>query len=460
MEPAGPVPKVAPPTCKLVTDADRINTYTGWLDNEAARRALDLYALASRIAGGETAAPAPRPKYYVLLVPQGNHAAVGFRMQTDSGTDDHLQQPFIKLDPLQRSFDTTLLHETGHIVLATLGVSREDAPLSSIPHSTSTLSDRGTAFDEGFAIHLETMAAHFAEEPALRSRYRHERVDFGPEQKKRSEYFRGALDVMTYSQDLARYYEVRENSYAFAPAYRGPDYLRVQLEKNRDFAVLRDANQLLQSEGFYASFLYSCVVRGPQSPDAETVRSRYEQILTALAEMSRANKAKPDTPFLLDFVATYLKTRPADAGEIVDVLLDLSHGVFVDAGAAELWQRLYLGALRLDLQQLPVDEIQAARARWHDAICEDPQILYSRLGPQIACAVPARKVQLVMLGEEQPVQFDINTVPEGILRMIPGISEDEVARWQTQRSSTPFADLNDFDRRVTLSQPVRAQLRF
>ena len=56
-----------------------------------------------------------------------------------------------------------------------------------------------------------------------------------------------------------------------------------------------------------------------------------------------------DDPFLLLFVEAYIRKFPAEASEVIDVLLDLSHGVFVDREAAALWHAHYLGALRLDL---------------------------------------------------------------------------------------------------------------
>jgi hypothetical protein len=183
-------------------------------------------------------------------------------------------------------------------------------------------------------------------------------------------------------------------------------------------------------------------------------------MLAVLAEMFRRHPPNSESPYLLDFVTTYLGLYPHEAGEIVDVLLDLSHGVFVDEGAAELWRKLYLGALHLDLKQLPIDEIQAARARWHEAVCHDPQVLYARLGPQIPCTVPARKVRLVLLGREQPVRFDLNTVPEGILRLIPDITEAEIDGWQAERRRAPFADVADFRQRVPLSEQVLGQLEF
>src|ERR1039458_6341470 len=233
--------------------------------------------------------------------------------------------------------------------------------VASIPHSTAALSDRTTAFSEGYAIHLETLAAHLARGADLRWRYQHHGVGFGDAPYRQNEYYRGASDLTTFSQSLARYYEVRENHFAFESAFRGPDYLRVQLEKTRDFSTLREANQLLQSEGFYASFFFLFAMRGADLPAEETVARREEKMLRAMAAMFAAVKTDISTPWLLELVTQYMRLYPEERAEIVDALNDLSHGVFVDPGASALWQEHYLASLRLDLAHLNRDAINAAR---------------------------------------------------------------------------------------------------
>ena len=282
----------------------------------------------------------------------------------------------------------------------------------------------------------------------------------GNDHKHTSEYHRHAIDLMNFAQTVARYYEVRENNYAFASACREPEYLRVQLEKGRDWATLRDANQLLQSEGFYASFFFSFTARGEGIPTLETIRKRHEAMLTAMAEMFASVDPRPDTPYLLKFIETYARLYPAEAKIVVDALLDLSHGVFVDAEAAALWREVYLAGLRLDLQNIPFKKIDQARDRWRSAVLEDPSILYSRLGPQIACEVPSRQVHLVAFGLSGSLYFDINTVQEGIMRMVPDIRETDVDRWLTERSEQPFVSVVDFKNRVPLPKACLSALRF
>lgn len=462
MEPIESNPPKRPPTYRQITEPDRLDTCQGWLDNDAARWARDLLQRAQQAARKNPPAAAGAHPLYIALVPEGNHADAGFRLQTGDETTDHAQQLYIKLDPDPRSFGVTLLHETGHIILATLngcdGIPRQ--PVATIPHSTATLSDRGTAFDEGFAIHLETLAAHLATDEDSRGRYHHERMSFGPTDKLRSEYFRAGADLLSYSQSLARYHEVRENTYAFAPAFRGPDYLRVQLEKSRDFATLRDANQLLQCEGFYATFFFACTLRGPRVPTRDVIRARQDRLLTVLAELFASTRLDANTPYLPRFIEVYAQRFPDDAGDVIDVLMDLSHGVFVDPDAPTLWREFYTAALRLDLKQLPTERIQTARERWRAAVLADPRILYSRLGPQLLCLVPARLVTLVALGGAKPLMFDLNTVEEGIIAMIPGISPEEVQRWLAERARAPFENADDFRQRCALRDDVLAELRF
>ena len=81
LEPVGAVDtrgaeiRASMPLYRRVADPAR---YTPWLENQSARYALRLYRAAYEIAHPNDGTP----DYYVALVPGGNHAAVGFRVQT------------------------------------------------------------------------------------------------------------------------------------------------------------------------------------------------------------------------------------------------------------------------------------------------------------------------------------------------------------------------------------------
>ena len=432
--------------------------YAAWLHNESAERALRLYRAAYEIVhpGGGT------PDYYVALVPGGNHAAVGFRLQTGEKVEELPRQAYILLDAQPYRFEGTLLHETGHVAMAMLAGGRtlEGKQMASIPHTTAALSDRSTAFSEGYAIHLETLAAHLNHDQNARQRFHRELVLFGDGPYQAVDYFHQSNDLSSYSQNVARYLEVRDNNFAFESAFTGPDYLRVQLEKARDFATLRNANQLLQSEGFYASFFFLFVVRGTTLPAENVIAEREKHVLTAMRAMFAEGGADASSPWLLRFVEAYAKQFPEQKAAVVDALNDLSHGVFVDPAAAKLWRDHYLATLRLDQKQMNIQGITAARKQWRDKALENPQVLYSRVGPELACTVPAAKVRLEAFGRDEVLLFDLNTVQAGVLRLIPGIGEGEVDSWRRQRDDKPYAGADDFRKRAGLRESTLAALRF
>lgn len=461
VEPDGATPGGELPLYREVTEPRRLAGLSRWLDNEAGRWALDLYGRARAIASAHGASVQP-PEYIIALVPDRNNAAVGLRLRTPAGIENHPRVAFIQLGPEEWRFSIAMLHETGHVVLAMLagGTQIPKREIAAIPHAVAAVTDRGTAFDEGFAISLETLLAHLSGSPDVRRRYRHEQFLFGPAAKMHAEYYGPSAELLTFAQTVARYAEVRDNAFAFAPAFTGPDYLRAQMEKARDFANLRDADQLLASEGFHASFFFSLLMRGERLPGDDSIRAREDAVMTGLAEAFGRTAPSPESPFLLQFLEAYGWLHPAEWAEILDVFLDLSRGVFVDGDAAAMWRAHYLAALSLDIAHLGRERIDGAREHWRGAIMANPKVLYSRLGPQLRCEVSERTVRLVGMESERPLSFDVNTAEEGVMRLVPAITEAEVASWLAQRVKAPFASVDDFRKRSGLSEKALAALKF
>jgi predicted nucleic acid-binding OB-fold protein len=105
------------------------------------------------------------------------------------------------------------------------------------------------------------------------------------------------------------------------------------------------------------------------------------------------------------------------------------------------------------------ESIETARDRWRSDAQKDPKVLYSLLGPQLRAEVPDVSILLISFEEPAPLSFDINTVQEGILKMVPEITDDEVKTWLAQRAVKPFESFDDFTKRCPLSSKVSSHLK-
>jgi hypothetical protein len=92
--------------------------------------------------------------------------------------------------------------------------------------------------------------------------------------------------------------------------------------------------------------------------------------------------------------------------------------------------------------------LKRARAGWRERVLADPYALATRVGAVVPFHVPAVEVALVAFGGSAPLSFDVNTATEGVMRCIPGIAEEDVARWLAERTARPFVDADDFRARV------------
>jgi hypothetical protein len=155
------------------------------------------------------------------------------------------------------SLSLTFLHEGGHVADRIVrGRNRSDATWSALPHSTFAVTDRLTAVSEGFAIHLETLLGHYGADAGARAYYHRLDPQWSPERPLQGAFFAQARDIMTFSQNWARYSAVRDGLAAFeGHVYRG-EYLRSQYDPARDRARLKTAGAMVSSEGVVASVLF------------------------------------------------------------------------------------------------------------------------------------------------------------------------------------------------------------
>jgi hypothetical protein len=419
-----------------IDDAARVSELRALLDNEPARLALALYALAWEVNPPAEAAELGGPTLFIGVEEGGNHAETGLTL----GDRTYPRLPYLRLAGDRDTFRGTLLHESGHAIHALLvgDLATEEGAqgIAPIPHSTAAVTDRRTAFNEGWAIHLEAIHAHCSADPETRAFYDHAQPQLGPTGDRKSEYYFPAKDVMTYAQGFARYQNVRDGLYAFETSARG-DYLRVQLDPSRDLRTLRDPGSLVANEGFVASVIFQTIA----SDGCDDLAARYRPVLAALRNAERTNPAVP-----LIALVENLGARARDA------FLDLSRGVTVDADAAALWARLYDAAIALDLETRDalVKDLEARRARWRTLP------LAARIGPIVPVQVPSLQVGVALFGPKLPMSFDANACGAPLLALIPGWTDEHVRAFLAERETAPYQDLADLKARLASKAPVDA----
>ena len=169
---ADPLPALRP-----VTDPARQERLQRWTSNEAASMAIEVYHQARLVLGGQVAGHAPEP--LVVAVMNGEASTdQGFRLHDRGTWRTWPLAPYLRLSEEESRWGTVLLHETGHACIMLLASGRElpGRRIAPIPHATAALTDRTTAFTEGFATALETVLAQRAAAPAWRARYRPRRA--------------------------------------------------------------------------------------------------------------------------------------------------------------------------------------------------------------------------------------------------------------------------------------------
>ncbi len=445
---------------QLITDPDRLRNLRAMADNEAARFALALYREAWQLA------PPPgfdQPIFFIALEPKGNYGRVGFVLLDQAGEHPYPHMPYLILAEDADSFRTTLLHEGGHVLHGLLVGDRDPNAVdpaeagrdaTPIPHSTAAITDRRTAFNEGFAIHLETVAAHCGSDPEARRFYQRRQRGargFG------NLFYTPIKDLLSYSQSFARYAQVRDGAYAFEPAPATADYLRVQLDPARDLRELRNPNALVASEGVVASVLFHFVTAGDCTSLSDLV-PRYRPLLAAMKTAERTAGPLDPVP-LVEVIAALAAAAPPAGADAIDAFLDITHGVTVDADAAEQWRRLFDAAIHLDMVTIKLlqGQLETRRAGWRERAIADPGTLVDRIGPVVMVEVPGTEVGLTMFGKLSPLAFDLNAAGPPMLRLVPGLTEAQLAAITAARAERPFADLADFRSRLAKARiPARA----
>jgi len=434
----------------------RLKDYERWIDTEAARFARRLLYRAAQRFGTD---PIFRdPVLPVVIRKGGNNGAYGLAIAKPGGVEEHPRLPYIILDPSPAGLGDTILHESGHVLhnLAQ-GRRRDGSRWSAFPHTTFATSDPLTALAEGYAIHFETLCGHFGAEAARQAYYRRLAPSFEAGRGRNAEYFSPVDDLMNFAQVWSRYQGVRDGLPAFEGHLYPGAYPRTQMDPARDRAHLKTPNAMLASEGVAASVLFwiSAALAGehgarpaggldqPGVADAEMI------LLAALAPLPPPDS---DTfrPDLIDVIEALGRANPHVGGIAISRFVDITRGVTAHPAIRERWRTLYDAAIMLDVGPLKalIAAIDTERGEIVTRARQDISTLRAGIGPVIPVRVKGATFELKALGEQSPIEFDLNGMSEAEMALLPALNADARARIARERERAPFASPSDFATRT------------
>jgi hypothetical protein len=440
---------------KIAATDPRVGQCEKMIDNEPARFMRRLVAYAWRVHGK----PATwRGELAIQLKQGGNNAAMGFRLVTPNGVEDHADVPFIILEADAESLSGTLLHEGGHLLhsIATHG-RRARTWWSTGPHTTFAVTDPLTALAEGYAIHFEALMGHYGSDSARRAFYNRLAPQFDARGTRRAEFFAPVADLMTFSQTWARYQGVREGLPAFAGHVYAGDYLRSQFDPARDRAVLKPANAMISSEGVVASALFWTVAGLAGEAGAKSGGGleqpglvQAEQVLLAAFAALPEPRTQDFRPDVLDLVAALGPAGSAGRRYGVSRFIDLTRAVTARPDLRSRWHAFYESGLSLDLPQANAifAEMEKVRVEVLTAALADPATLRAGVGPILPVRVGGVKFELKALGEPFELEYDLNALTEAELAATPKADVPMRALILRELDRAPFASVADFEQRA------------
>lgn len=452
LEPAGgqPAEGEAPKVMALAETDPRVPQAARMIDNEAARFIRTVIAAAWRRTAEHRTGPLP--PLPILFQPGGNHARQGFQLIED-GKTTRSDLPYVVLDFDADRLSQTLLHEGGHVADRILRPNRSEATWSALPHSTFAVTDPVTALGEGYATHFETLWGYYGSTPERRAYYHRTDPMWTSDAAMRTELIAPARDIMTFSQNWARFQSVRDELPVFEGHVYPGEYLRSQYDPARDRARLRTGSALVSSEGTVASTLFWIAQGAARQAGAAEGRGLDQPAVLAgetelLAALQRAGASTGEPQDLIAVVSNVGEPRTEARRSAVQRFVTITRGATSRGDVRTRWRDLYQAAIGLDLSRARelAGELNAICRELVEKAIGNPAVLRAAVGPVLPVRLDRVQVSLKALGAAFPVEMDLNALGAAELQLL---SSDEPVRAAIERAldEKPFASFEDFERR-------------
>lgn len=346
-------------------------------------------------------------------------------------------------------FEEVLTHEFGHVFLRRLLGPVPPTPTRN-PHSVFAITDPITAFDEGFGISLQPLAARLSTTPGFR-----QRLD-GTAPPSPTDFWLSRRE--TWMRETA----VPHGDFAFesrppAAQMRGIERWRAaETAPPDDRCHLKNGDAMMASEAVAAQFLFRLLDSGG---DRATLSKRYHQLATVLAQIGHWPTSQSP---LIVLVRTWGNIYPQERRQVTRLFLETTHGATASAAMRIQAESLSClgstGAMRAFLPALKT--YRHDMDRLVDDVLAGHTALDAALNPPLWLADPAPRVpaQLWDARVSQPLVANINTADETTLAWL--LDDDRLGRAiVVERRKRGFASLGEVLSRVGMTSAQRMRLR-
>ncbi|HKS57111.1 MAG TPA: hypothetical protein VJS12_17575 [Steroidobacteraceae bacterium] len=401
---------------------------------------LALDELAQRRSG-----TAPVPTWLYLAVEDGGFARVGFFLREERGerfVPDAYVDLVVDEDIVANGgFEEIFAHEMGHVFLRRLFPSLPPG-YSRTPHMSLAITDYPTAFDEGFATHMQPLVRRLTRNAALHDE------DLGLTSKPFVPYWLSNLDRSARTDGVRRNWFVQ---------LQAPQGSAASAEHSTLFDIerLKNGNQMLASEGVVATLFYRWLVPGPA--DERALLERYGKMFDAFAALEK-RKPGPDSPLMIQLVDSYRALFPQESDRMLTVLLETTYGATADASLTPTVESVAARGRSGDIETF-VGELTPARksfAKLRESVLKDPATAGAALGPNLWLLSDTP-----MGGPDKNAKtaINLNTAERDDLLKLPGIDAGSADKLlQSRRRDGLFRSLDDVVARAQVSEPAKQRL--
>lgn len=383
----------------------------------------------------------------------GGYARKDFYLESQSGhrtlcADYYIDITLDDASLKDGQFEEVVSHEYGHVLLRRLLGPVPPTP-SRHGHAVTTVTDPVTAFDEGFGIQMQPLAARLTATPGFVARAEGRTAPSAADTwlSRRETWLRETVvphgdfvfDAIAPSIDTNRYAR----------------WLKSETSSSADLCHVKSANAMMASEGVAATFFFRLLDGGPEG---QAIDHRYQQLIAVLAQMREWPKSAP----LVTLVNRWGELYPGEKGVVTRLFLDTTYGATASVAAREEGERLScLGAQgNLDAFAPALKAYRSTLAALSEQVTKGQTALDAGLGPELWLADPDIRIPAQPWSKERdlPLVLDLNAATEPALALL--LNDDDLAgKLVDARNGVAFASLDDAVRRAGLSPAQTAHLQ-